>query len=87
MAEVKLNKLRSEILAAASANAGAVEDKWTHERAGEIALRYLVKQGCLERQLADAAKGFRYRIYITERGRNLLAGDYIEEVAALDAAT
>lgn len=79
--EIKLSNLRRNILAAAESNTGVAEDKWTFDRSGEIALRYLVKQQCLERKLGDAAKAFQYRVYITDRGRKLLAGEYIEEIS------
>ena len=80
MAEVKLNKMRGDVLTAASNNSGVTEDRWTYDRAGETALRYLVKQKCLKREIGDSAKAFQYRLFITDRGRKLLAGDYVEEV-------
>ena len=79
--EIKINPLRREILMAAEVNAGVSEDRWTYNRPGEMALRYLVKQKCLDRRVGDSAKAFQYRLFITERGRKLLAGDIIEEIA------
>ena len=78
--EIKLNPLRREILSAAEAGAGVPEDRWTYNRPGEIALRYLVKQKCLDRRIGDSAKAFQCRLFITDRGRKLLAGDIIEEI-------
>lgn len=63
MAEVKMNKLRGAILLAASGPNGVSEDRWTHDKTGEIALRYLSTQKCLDRRIVDAHKRFQYRIF------------------------
>jgi len=82
MTELAINKLRRDILDACAAESshGAPEHKWAWDDESRGAIKALLQQKLITREMGDVGRSFGCRLRLTDRGWAAVRGEHLTKL-------